>query len=54
MSQLVIYYYKVMDKKKILETLGEVIMGIVILGVGTLVTVTAGTFLYQMIMAMFD
>lgn len=43
-----------MEKKKILETVGEVIMGIVIFAVGTLVTVTAGTFLYQMILAIFD
>jgi len=50
-----IYYNKkVMDKKKILETLGEVAIGIVVFAVGVLVVSTAGTMLYQMIAAMFD
>jgi hypothetical protein len=43
-----------MDKKKILETVVEVVLNIVMFGVGALLIATTGTFLYQMIRAMFD
>lgn len=43
-----------MEKKKIIETLGEIAITLVMLAVGSLVLVTAGTFLYNMVMAIFD
>lgn len=43
-----------MKKRKILETLGKIAINIVMFAVGALVTVTAGTMLYQMIRAIFD
>jgi hypothetical protein len=43
-----------MEKNKIWETIGEIVINIVILAVGTLVTVTGSIFLYQMFKALFD
>jgi|APGre2960657444_1045066.scaffolds.fasta_scaffold54998_2 hypothetical protein len=43
-----------MEKNKIWETIGEIIINLVVLAVGTLVTVTAATFMYQMFCALFD
>jgi hypothetical protein len=43
-----------MEKNKIWETIGEIVINIVILAVGTLVTVTGSVFLYQMFKALFD
>ena len=44
----------IMDKKKTLETIGDVIITIIAVAVGSLVFVTAITFLYHMIAAIFD
>lgn len=43
-----------MKKEKILETLGEIVMTIVVFGVGALIVVTAGTMLYSIVSAIFD
>jgi hypothetical protein len=43
-----------MKKEKILETLGEAVMTIIMIAVGVLIVGTAGTFLYQMFKAIFD
>lgn len=43
-----------MKKNKIWETIGEIIINLVVLVVCTLVTVTAATFMYQMFKALFD
>ena len=43
-----------MEKKKILETIGEVIVTVITIAVGSLVFATAVTFLYHMIAAIFD
>jgi hypothetical protein len=43
-----------MDKKKTFETIGDVIITIIAVAVGSLVFVTTITFLYHMIAAIFD
>jgi hypothetical protein len=43
-----------MEKKKILETIGEVIVTVITIAVGSLVIATTATFLYHMIAAIFD
>jgi hypothetical protein len=43
-----------MKKNKIWETIGEVVINIVMFAVGALVIATTGTFMYQMFMALFD
>ena len=43
-----------MKKNKIWETIGEVVINIVMFAVGALVIGTAGTFMYQMFRALFD
>jgi hypothetical protein len=43
-----------MEKKKILETIGEVIVTVITIAVGSLVFATTVTFLYHMIAAIFD
>lgn len=43
-----------MKREKIIETVVEVIMTIVVIAVGTLVVGTSVTFLYHMIAALFD
>lgn len=45
---------KFMEKRKILETVGEIVMGLIGIAVGTLIIVTTVTFLYQMVAAIFD
>lgn len=43
-----------MKKEKIIETLVEVAMTVIVIAVGTLVVGTAVTFMYNMVMAIFD
>ena len=43
-----------MKKEKIIETLVEVVMTVIAIAVGTLVVWTAVTFMYNMVMAIFD
>jgi hypothetical protein len=43
-----------MEKNKIWETIAEIVINIVVFAVGTLVTVTGATLLYQMFKALFD
>lgn len=43
-----------MKKEKIIETIVEIAINIVIFAVATLVTVTGATLMYQMFKALFD
>lgn len=43
-----------MKKEEIIETLVEIAMTVIVIAVGTLVVSTAGIFLYNMFMAIFD
>jgi hypothetical protein len=43
-----------MEKKKTLETIGEIVITIVSFSVGALIVVTCATLMYSMFMSLFD
>jgi hypothetical protein len=43
-----------MEKKKKLETIGDVAVTVIAVGIGTMVASVCVIFLYSMVMAMFD
>lgn len=43
-----------MKKEKFLQLLGDIAMTAILIGVGSLIVITTGTLLYQMVAAMFE
>jgi hypothetical protein len=43
-----------MEKKKIWETIGDIVVTVVAIGIGTLIVSVTGMLLYSMFMALFD